>query len=132
MPGILISCSTSVVGDRTRTLFSGEDCGGEATEENEFFRFLLGVRMKSSGRPSWGLLVPALEVRENAGPNRLTAGEVRARRACRLVVGVMELSPVGSRDRGVKNRRNDRGVTVGGFLALRRPSEAIEGGDEGG
>jgi hypothetical protein len=62
----------------------------------------------------------------------LTAGEVRARRACRLVVGVMELSPVGSRDRGVKNRRNDRGVTVGGFLALRRPSEAIEGGDEGG
>jgi hypothetical protein len=52
MSGILISCPTSPAGDRSRTLFRGEDCGGEATEENEFFRFLLGVRMKSSGRPS--------------------------------------------------------------------------------
>lgn len=49
--GILISCSTSCIGDRTRTLFRGEDCG-ETTEENEFFLFLLGVRIKSSGKPS--------------------------------------------------------------------------------
>jgi hypothetical protein len=51
MFGILISCSTSCVGDRTRTLFRGEDCG-EMTDENEFFLFLLGVRIKSSGKPS--------------------------------------------------------------------------------
>lgn len=77
--------------------------------------------------------MPALEVLENAGPRRLTAGDVRALRACRLVVGVVKLSPVGSRDRGVKNRRNDLGVTVGGFLVLRRPaSEEMDGGDEGG
>ena len=91
--------------------------------------------MKSSGKPSWGLLVlPALEVLENAGPRRLTAGEVSARKAWRLVDGVVELSAVGRRERGVKNRRNDRGVTVGGFLALRRPpvSEEMDGGDEGG
>lgn len=130
--GTLISCPISSVGEWTRTLFSGDDCG-ETTEENEFFRFLLGVRMKSSGNPSWGLLVlPALEVLEKAGPRRFTAGDVRALRAWRLVVGVVELSVVGSKDRGVKNRRNDRGVTVGGLLALRRPSEAIDGGEEGG
>ena len=75
--------------------------------------------------------MPALEVRENVGPRRLTAGEVRARKACRLVVGVAELLAVGSRERGVKNRRNDRGVTDGGFWAL-RPSDAIDGGEEGG
>lgn len=128
---ILISCSTSCVGDRTRTLFRGEDCG-ETTEENEFFLFLLGVRMKSSGKSSWGLLVlPALEVLEKAGPRRFTAGDDSARNAWRLVEGVIEVSPTGNKERGVKNRRNDRGVTVGGFLGL-RVSEAIDGGDEGG
>lgn len=130
MFGILISCSTSCVGDRTRTLLRGEDCG-ETTEENEFFLFLLGVRIKSSGKPSWGLLVLPALVLEKAGPRRFTAGDVNARKAWRLVEGVIEVSPVGSKERGVKNRRNDRGVTVGGFLGL-RVSEAIDGGDEGG
>jgi hypothetical protein len=76
-------------------------------------------------------VLPALEVLEKAGPRRFTAGDVRARKACRLVEGVVEVSALGSKERGVKNRRNDRGVTVGGFLGL-RVSEAIDGGDEGG
>ena len=76
-------------------------------------------------------MLPALEVLEKAGPRRFTAGDVSARKAWRLVEGVIEVSPVGNKERGVKNRRNDRGVTVGGFLVL-RVSEAIDGGDEGG
>lgn len=76
-------------------------------------------------------MLPALEVLEKAGPRRFTAGDVSARKAWRLVDGVIEVSPVGNKERGVKNRRNDRGVTVGGFLVL-RVSEAIDGGDEGG
>jgi hypothetical protein len=73
--------------------------------------------------------VPALEVCENVGPRRLTAGEVRARKACRLVIRVAELSAVGSRERGLKNRRPDRGVTDGGFRAL-RPLDAMDGGEK--
>lgn len=75
----------------------------------------------------------ALDVLVNAGPRRFTAGEFSARKACRFVLTLLPLFPLSRRERGVKNRLKDRGVTVGGFLC-RRPlpvSDAIDGGEEG-
>jgi hypothetical protein len=133
-PTTALCSRSSLTGDRTRTFFNGEDCSGDATDENECFRFLLGVRGKSSGRPWLGLWSPpALDDLVKAGPRRFTAGEVSARRAWRLVFTLLALLPLFSRDRGVKKRRKDRGVTVGGFLCRRPPpdSDATEGGEEG-
>lgn len=132
---MVVFCSnSSPVGDRTRTFFNGEDCSGETVEENECFRFRLGVRAKSCGRPSSGLLaLPALDVLVKAGPKRFTAGEFKALKAWRFVFTLLALLPLFSRERGVKKRLKDRGVTVGGFLGLRPPpaSDATEGGEEG-
>lgn len=68
-----------------------------------------------------------------AGPSRLTAGELRALNAWRFDLIGLPLFPLFNKDRGVKNRRNDRGVTVGGFLCRRPPaaSDATEGGEDG-
>lgn len=131
----VVLCSvSSPAGDRTRTFFNGDDWRGDATEEKECFLFLLGVRTKSSGNPSKGFrALPALEVLVNAGPKRFTAGEFSVLKACRFVLTLLALLPLFNRERGVKNRRNDRGVTVGGFFGRRPPpaSDATEGGEEG-
>lgn len=68
-----------------------------------------------------------------AGPKRFTAGESSALKAWRFVFTLLALLPLFNRDRGVKKRRNDLGVTVGGFLGLRPPpaSDATEGGEDG-
>lgn len=128
-------CSfSSPTGDRMRTFFKGEDCSGDATEENECFLFLLGVRGKSSGRPSRVLrALPGFDDLVKAGPRRLTAGEFSARRAWRLVFTLLALLPLFNRDRGVKKRRKDRGVTVGGLFCRRPPpaSDTTDGGEEG-
>lgn len=99
-------------------------------EENESLRFLLGVRIISVGS---GLLIAAFNVLVKAGPRRLTAGELSAMRAWRLVLTPFPRLPLSCNERGVKNLLKDRGVTGGGFLGLRRnpASEAIEGGEEG-
>lgn len=132
-PRTALCCTSSHTGERIRTFFNGDDCRGDTTEENEFFLFRLGVRGKSSGKPwvkVWGLVV--FEDLVKAGPRRLTAGELRALKACRFVFTPLAL-PLFSKDRGVKKRRKDRGVTVGGFRCRRPPavSDATEGGEEG-
>lgn len=68
----------------------------------------------------------------NAGPRRLTAGELRTFNACRLVFTLPALVLL-SIERGVKNLLKDRGVTGGGLFGLcRNPaSDAIDGGEEG-
>lgn len=78
------------------------------------------------------MLIAAFSVLVNAGPSRLTAGELRAIRAWRLVLTAFPRL-LSCNERGVKKRLKDRGVTGGGFFGLRRKpaSEVIEGGDEG-
>lgn len=102
---------------RTWTFLRGDDCKGEPIEEKESFRFRVGVRVKSGAS---GLCSTALDVLVKAGPRRLTAGELRAFKAWRLVLTELALFPPSSMERGVKNRLKDRGVTGGGFLGLRR------------
>ena len=79
------------------------------------------------------LALPAFEDLVNAGPRRFTAGEFNARKACRVVLTMLPLFPLFRRDRGVKKRRKDLGVTVGGFRGLRPlpASDATEGGEDG-
>lgn len=131
---VALCSDSSPTGDRTRTFFNGDDCRGEAAEENECFLFLLGVRIKSSGKPSAGSrALPAFEVLVNAGPKRFTAGGFSVPKACRFVFTLLPLFPLLSKERGVKKRRKDRGVTVGGFRGLRPPpaSDATDGGEDG-
>lgn len=122
--------SSSGTGIRIRTFLNGEDWSGE--EEKESFRLRGGVRRPASSLTSGWLSIGFGDL-VNAGPRRLTAGELRLLNAWRLDFTLPALEPLPSIERGVKNLLNERGVTVGGFLCLRRTpaSEAMDGGEEG-
>lgn len=116
-----------------RTFLSGDDCCGEPRDEIENFLFVLGMRVSSVEAWFAGRLSMPFGILVNAGPRRLTTGELSSFRACRLVLTFPVLPAALSNERGVKNLLNDRGVTGGGRLGLRRvpASDTIEGGDDG-
>lgn len=122
--------SSSRTGASIRTFLNGDDGSGEPMDERESFRFVLGVRVSPEGAGSFEF---SFDVLAKAGPRRLIAGELSVFNACRFVL-TPPLLPLLRAERGVKNFRNERGVTGGGFFCFRRMpiSEAIEGGDEGG
>lgn len=99
----------------------------------ENFLLVLGVRVSSVEASFAVRFSVPLETLVNAGPRRLTTGELSSFKACRLVLTFPVLLAALSNERGVKNLLNERGVTGGGRLGLRRvpASDTIEGGDDG-
>lgn len=122
------------MGGARRTLRIGEDWGGEAGEEKDSFRFLLGVLAVSVNglfKIPWLTVFGAFKdfALVNAGPRRLSDVVFSSLSACRVVTFATALRD----DRGVKNLLNERGVTGGGLLGFRRvpASETMDGGDDG-
>lgn len=122
------------MGGARRTLRIGEDWGGEAGEEKDNFRFLLGVLAVSVNglfKIPWLTVFGAFKdfALVNAGPRRLSDVVFSSLSACRVVTFATALRD----DRGVKNLLNERGVTGGGLLGFRRvpASETMDGGDDG-
>lgn len=101
-------------------------------DEEESFRLRSGVSAVGSSLAAGSRSI-GFGVLVNAGPRRLTAGELRLLSAWRLVLTPPKLDPALSIERGVKNVLSLRGVTVGGLFGLRRTpaSEAMDGGEEG-
>lgn len=124
------SSSTPVA---TRTFLSGDDCCGEPGEENESFLFRLGVLASSAKGFLGAPWCPSIDALVNAGPRRFRVGELISPNACRFVLTLLVLFAALRADRGVKNLLNERGVTGGGLLGLRRvpASETTDGGEDG-
>lgn len=127
------SFGSSRIGGATRTFLRGDEESGLSKVEVNFL-FLDGVRLTSLDKGlerGWGSELS--DVRANAGPDRFRVEPAISCKARRFVLIPSSLFNALRVERGVKNLRNDLGVTGGGLLGFRQlsTSDTIDGGDDG-